>query len=474
MVGNVEKERGMAKLGALEERCRDILTSPGRPLSGLAVALIADGEIAWEGYFGARRFAADTAGAAADAEVAAAEGRASKPAAADLPVDRNTRWRVASISKPVAALGAMRLVEAGLLDLDRDVSDYLGYALRNPAFPEAPITLRMLLGHTSSLRDAGFYYPPLGTALRELLLPGGRHYGGGEHFAAAGTAAAPGAASSGADLRPGAFYHYCNLGYGVLGGIIERVTGERFDLYMKRAIFDPLGIDAAYNPCLLSDKAFSGLSPIYRKAPADSEAWDLAGPWHPQIDDYRQGKPAVPVRVPAGAPPGLSLEGYVPGENGSLFSPQGGMRISAPDLAAIARLFMNGGAARTERGEVRLLSERSIETMVTPGWAFEDEGASAACPEGGGNACFEHSPVYATGIGLMRPTGPGGGPAMWGHRGNAYGFLGGMFFDRESRRGYVYMIGGVGADPDLNRAPSGLTAWEDELGTAIEAALRSI
>ena len=74
----------------------------------------------------------------------------------------------------------------------------------------------------------------------------------------------------------------------------------------------------------------------------------------------------------------------------------------------------------------------------------------------------------------MRPTGPGGGPAMWGHRGNAYGFLGGMFFDRESRRGYVYMIGGVGADPDLNRAPSGLTVWEDELGTAIEAALRSI
>ena len=469
MMGNVEKERGMAKLGALEERCRDILASPGRPLSGLAVALIADGEIAWEGYFGARRFAAEAAaGAAAGAEAAAADGRAAGAQAADLPVDRNTRWRVASISKPVAALGAMRLVEAGILDLDRDVSDYLGYALRNSAFPDAPITLRMLLGHTSSLRDAGFYYPPLGTALSELLLPGGRHYEGGEHFAAPGTAAA------GADLHPGAFYEYCNLGYGILGSIIERVTGERFDLYMKRAVFDPLGIDAAYNPCLLSDEAFSGLSPIYRKAPSDSETWDLEGPWRPQIDDYRQGKPAIPVRVPAGATPGLSLEGYVPGENGSLFSPQGGMRISAPGLAAIARLFINGGAARVGGGEVRLLSERSIEAMATPGWTFNGEGASAACPAGAGNACFERSPVYATGIGLMRPTGPGGGPALWGHRGNAYGFLGGMFFDRESRRGYVYMIGGVGADPDLHRAPSGLTAWEDELGTAIEAALRSI
>ncbi len=463
------KDSGTASLRTLEERCGAVLASPGRPLSGLAVALIADGSIAWEGYFGTRRFAAASA---ANAPAEASAGGRAADFAADLPVDRNTRWRAASISKPAAALGAMRLVEAGRLDLDRDVSDYLGYALRNPAYPDAPITLRMLLGHTSSLRDAGFYYPPLGTALSELLLPGGRHYGGGEHFAAPGTAAPGGA--PGPDLRPGAFYEYCNLGYGILGSAVERVTGKRFDLYMKEALFDPLGIDAAYNPCLLSEQAFGGLSPIYRKAPADSEAWDPEGPWHPQIDDYKNGKPAIPVRLPAGAQPGSSLADYVPGENGSLFSPQGGMRISAPDLAAIALLFINGGAARTASGEARLLSERSIEAMTTPGWTFAKKGASPACAEGGGNACFEHSPVYATGIGLMRPTGPGGGPALWGHRGNAYGFLGGMFFDRESRRGYVYMIGGVGADPDLTRAPSGLTLWEDELGTAIEAALRSI
>lgn len=472
----VKKQTGLrgAALRTLENECRAVLASPGRPLSGLAVALIADGKIAWEGSFGARRFGgASAAGASAAARAA---GSAAEAPGADLPVNGNTRWRAASLSKPAAALGAMRLVESGLLDLDRDVSDYLGYALRNPSFPEATITLRMLLGHTSSLRDAGFYYPPLGVALSELLLPGGRFYENGAHFAGpgkdsgeadVGSAAAP-------DLRPGAFYEYCNLGYGILGGVVERVAGERFDLYMKHAIFDPLGIDAAYNPRLLSDEAFSNLSPIYRKAPADSEAWDPEGPWYPQIDDYKNGKPAIPVRLPAGAPPGLSLADYLPGENGSLFSPQGGMRISAPDLAAIALLFMNGGAARSARGEVRLLSERSIEAMATPGWTFAGKGATAACPEGGGNACFEHSPVYATGIGLMRPTGPGGGPAMWGHRGNAYGFLGGMFFDRESRRGYVYMIGGTGADPALTRAPSGLTAWEDELGTAIEAALKSI
>ena len=55
------------------------------------------------------------------------------------------------------------------------------------------------------------------------------------------------------------------------------------------------------------------------------------------------------------------------------------------------------------------------------------------------------------------------------------GFLGGMFVDRSERSGYVYMIGGTGADPDLNRDPkSGLSIWEDPLGGALEEALSSI
>ena len=57
----------------------------------------------------------------------------------------------------------------------------------------------------------------------------------------------------------------------------------------------------------------------------------------------------------------------------------------------------------------------------------------------------------------------------------AYGFRGGMFVDRSERSGYVYMIGGTGADPDLNRDPkSGLSIWEDPLGGALEEALSSI
>src|SRR5688572_17013313 len=61
--------------------------------------------------------------------------------------------RIASISKLVVALGVMRLVEQGQFDLDRDVSEWLGWPLRNPAFPDRPITLRLLLSHRSSLKD---------------------------------------------------------------------------------------------------------------------------------------------------------------------------------------------------------------------------------------------------------------------------------------------------------------------------------
>ena len=78
----------------------------------------------------------------------------------DAPADRDTLYRIASISKLVTTLGVMRLVEEGRLALDTDVGEYLGWRLRNPHFPETPITVRMLLTHTSSLRDDGGYSWP--------------------------------------------------------------------------------------------------------------------------------------------------------------------------------------------------------------------------------------------------------------------------------------------------------------------------
>ena len=77
--------------------------------------------------------------------------------------------RIASISKLVVGLGVMRLVESGVLDLDRDVSAWLGWSLRHPAYPDIPITLRLLLSHRSSLTDAAGYVIPYDAALQDKL-----------------------------------------------------------------------------------------------------------------------------------------------------------------------------------------------------------------------------------------------------------------------------------------------------------------
>src|SRR3546814_8255443 len=78
--------------------------------------------------------------------------------------------RIASISKLVTAIGVMRLVEAGKLDVDADAGELLGFPLRNPAFPDTPITLRLLMSHRSSLTDAaGYWQTPLGGNVRALL-----------------------------------------------------------------------------------------------------------------------------------------------------------------------------------------------------------------------------------------------------------------------------------------------------------------
>ena len=105
-----------------------------------------------------------TADSITPATVEGDAGVAGRPVTIDDPA------RVASISKLVVAIAVMRLVEQGKLDLDRDISDYLGWKVRNPAFPDAPITLRALLSHQSGLRDAVDYIVPLDGSLEAVLV----------------------------------------------------------------------------------------------------------------------------------------------------------------------------------------------------------------------------------------------------------------------------------------------------------------
>src|SRR5207248_940849 len=123
--------------------------------------------------------------------------------------------RVASVSKMVTTIGVMKLVEQGKLDLSSDVSRWLGWSLRNPSFPDRAITLRMLLSHTSSVREHDDdYVIPLGGSLQTVMQDPKNwdpQHGPGDNY-----------------------FRYTNMNFPIVGSIVEKVTGERFDIWMRR------------------------------------------------------------------------------------------------------------------------------------------------------------------------------------------------------------------------------------------------
>lgn len=149
------------------------------------------------------------------------------------PVDRDTLFQVASLSKWITAWGVMTLVEAGRIDLDAPVSDYLTrWALPESGFDNDAVTVRRLLSHTAGLTDglgyAGFA-PGAETQTLEASLT----------KAADASPGADGAVRAGADAGA---WRYSGGGYTLLQLIIEEVSGEAFNAYMRRAVFDPLGM----------------------------------------------------------------------------------------------------------------------------------------------------------------------------------------------------------------------------------------
>jgi CubicO group peptidase (beta-lactamase class C family) len=146
------------------------------------------------------------------------------------------------------------------------------------------------------------------------------------------------------------------------------------------------------------------------------------------------------------APNGCDLSTYVPGSNGALFSPQGGLRISARDLAIVGRLLLNGGM----QSGTRFLSEASIRTLATPAWRFA-----------GGNGETEAGVYCAYGLAVqslpVRTEGChddlfGNGHAVFGHAGDAYGVRSGLWVDPVSGTGIAYFATGNGDDPPRGRS----------------------
>jgi CubicO group peptidase (beta-lactamase class C family) len=324
--------------------------------------------------------------------------------------------RVASISKLYVALGVLRLVEQGKLDLDRDVSDYLGWQLRHPTFPEAKITLRLLLSHQSGISDDADYLIPVDETVRAKL-----------------------ADPKAWDVAhaPGKWFRYSNLTFPVIASIMEAATGERFDRLMTRMVMKPLRLDACFN--------WSGCSP--NRVRQAIVLYDEKG--GVRRDDLRGVLPACPG-VPA-KDGGCDLNKYQLSWNGAIFSPQGGLRISGRDLAKTGQMLLRGGKG--------FLKASSFKQLITPYWRFD--GANGETEKG--FFCSYSLAVQEIGHG-----GPGckdqpfaDGQIRFGHAGEAYGLRSGLWIDPKAKTGIAYYTTAV--PDDAPRGKSAFNAVEEAI-----------
>ncbi len=148
------------------------------------------------------------------------------------PVDRNTVFQVASLSKWVTAWGIMTLVDEGRLDLDVPVSTYLTrWQLPASDYDNDAVTIRRLLSHTAGLTDglgyAGFAPNTPIQSLEQSLTRPNSSSPERDHSIRVG-------------LEPGTEWKYSGGGYTILQLVVEEVTGESFETYMRETVFDPL------------------------------------------------------------------------------------------------------------------------------------------------------------------------------------------------------------------------------------------
>lgn len=223
---------------------------------------------------------------------------------------RETKYRVASLSKLAAEIVFMRLCDEGLADTHTDIGEYLGYEVRNPSYPDVPVTAEMLMAHTSSVIDSSAFLTSRqnhsSVPLKELLQSGGSY----------------------SAAEPGTSYAYSNFGVAVLGAVCEKITGRHFYELARDYLFDKLGIDAAFTASMLENTdelavlyGFGG----YSVSQQLNESF---------CDELAQTHHLV----------------------------QGNLTISARDYAKLICVLLNNGKA--ESGEV-ILSPESVKEMLS-------------------------------------------------------------------------------------------------------------
>lgn len=312
---------------------------------GLAVAVVKNNKIIYTHAFGKKNLENNT------------------------PLTNDCLFRIASISKSFSATSIMQLAEAGKLSLEDDISNLVGFTIRNPKYPETVITLRMVLSHRSSINDSQGYFT------LDAINPD-KNSNWAKCFN---------------DYEPGKGYMYCNLNFNMVGTIIEKISGERFDQYVKHHVLDPLGLYGGYCVDSLDQSRFA------------------------TIYEYNGDSARFEASPGAYAPRSKEIASYTMGYTTPVFSPTGGMKISATDLAQYMIMHSKQGRYKGKR----IISKNSSAQMQT----------ALSAEEGYGLAIMTSEKLIP-------------GKTMKGHTGSAYGLYSAMFFEPKEKFGFVVISNG--------------------------------
>jgi CubicO group peptidase (beta-lactamase class C family) len=152
-----------------------------------------------------------------------------------IPATNNTLFMLASISKTITGTTLMHLYDKGKFKLDDDINTYLPFTIRNPEFPDDPITIRMLLDHTSTLHDdfdlidplygnGDVTEPSIGDLVKAFFTEDGEFY----------------RPSNFINKKPGECEHYSNLNFVVVSYLVECISQKPFSEYCKNNLLIPL------------------------------------------------------------------------------------------------------------------------------------------------------------------------------------------------------------------------------------------
>lgn len=308
----------------------------------------------------------------------------------------DTIYRIASISKVIVAICIMQLVEKGKLSINDDISDILGFTIRNPYYPNDPITVKMLMTQTSSIADGyddenpeydnlsvgynGVNGTNLDVKLEDLLIPHKSLYWTDKTYLSA---------------RPGTKFEYSNFGCGILACIVEKASNKLFNDYVIDNVLKPLKIDGSFRVLDIAKKD------------------KVATLYYPNHDNNS-------YKVSRDLSSFLKNQ-YPEWEIGQNYrGPAGGLFTSMEDLSKIMVSLMNDGKYQ----DIKILEKETVDLMLEQHW------------NGNGSGSYKAKGLQLKIFDYFEDK------ILKGHSGDAYGVKSFMFFNKEENIGICYITNG--------------------------------